>query len=294
MQLEADENFIRPTSSPITSLKYHPDFSSPDGNVILAAKDAKMYFRVHSHTLRTTSGFFRTMYSLPQSTATPDIMYLDEDADVLEHVLRMVCGLPFAEISSHDFFDSLLYAAEKYDMPGPMSLMRMYLLMPTLAGNPIRLYAVARRYEWQQEAKLLSTRTLSLNLYDKNHHTSLRTLSTDALLDLFLLHRARREGLRECLDGPPFVSGDPSRCIQCETPIEYTTWRELKHRIVTEMDERPLGDNILDMGLCMWPEAVACWKAACSNETCKRLLYDRAETVKVIRECVEQLPKTYK
>jgi len=67
MQLESDDD-IRPVSrsSPLSSLNFHSEFSSPEANVVLAAKDAKVYFRVHSHTLKTTSGFFRTMYSLPQ------------------------------------------------------------------------------------------------------------------------------------------------------------------------------------------------------------------------------------
>jgi hypothetical protein len=47
-------------------LSFHPEFSLPDANLVIAAKDAKMYFRVHSYTLKTTSGFFRTMYTLPQ------------------------------------------------------------------------------------------------------------------------------------------------------------------------------------------------------------------------------------
>lgn len=98
--------------------------------------------------------------------------------------------------------------------------------------------------------------------------------------------------LKEYLDSPPFVSGGPSRCIQCETPINNTTWRELKHRINGEMDVRPLGDTILDTGLCSWPEASACWRAACSDEGCKRLLYDRSETIRVIRESIDKLPKT--
>ncbi|KAF8972900.1 hypothetical protein BDZ97DRAFT_1900776 [Flammula alnicola] len=295
MQLEsADEDLVHPaSSSSLTTLNFHPDFSSLDANVVLAAKDAKVYYRVHSHTLKTTSGFFRTMYSLPQSATTQsDIIYLDEDAEILEPLLRMICGLPFAEITSHDLVESLLYAAEKYDMPGPMSLIRMYILTPSSLNDPIRLYAVACRYDWEQESKTLSTRTLSLNLHDPVYRPSLRTLPTDAVLDLFSLHRSRREGFRQCLDGPPFVSGEPSRCIQCETAISYTTWKELKYKMVMEMDARPLGDTILEQGLCVWPEAVACWRAACSNESCKRLLYDRSETIRVIRECIEGLPKT--
>lgn len=121
-------------------------------------------------------------------------MYLDEDAEVLERLFSMVCGLPFREIESHDLFESLLFAAETYDMPGPLSLLRMFLLTPALDSDPIRLYSSATRYDWKKESSILSHRTLSLNIHDKKHQSALRTLSTDALLDLITLHRDRREG----------------------------------------------------------------------------------------------------
>lgn len=44
----------------------HPAFASPEGDVTLAARGGQTFFRVHSYTLKTTSGFFRTMYGLPQ------------------------------------------------------------------------------------------------------------------------------------------------------------------------------------------------------------------------------------
>lgn len=50
--------------------RFHPLFSSPDGDVILAAKGGELFFRVHTFTLKMTSGFFRTMYSLPQYVST--------------------------------------------------------------------------------------------------------------------------------------------------------------------------------------------------------------------------------
>lgn len=46
--------------------KLHPAFSSPEGDVILSARGGQTFFRVHSYTLKTTSGFFKEMYSLPQ------------------------------------------------------------------------------------------------------------------------------------------------------------------------------------------------------------------------------------
>jgi hypothetical protein len=122
-------------------------------------------------------------------------MYLDEDSATLELLLRMICGLPFPEIESHDALDALLSAAEKYDMPGPLSLLRMYLLRnPSPLKDVIRLYAVATRFDWTQEAKALSERTLAISLHDEENTPSLRTLSTDALLALVKLHLRRKVG----------------------------------------------------------------------------------------------------
>ncbi len=45
--------------------KYHPAFSFADADVILRSNQGTLY-RVYSFTLRTTSGFFATMFSLPQ------------------------------------------------------------------------------------------------------------------------------------------------------------------------------------------------------------------------------------
>ena len=67
MQLETDHSYSSSSSGlDIDKFKFHPEFSSPDADVILASKEAKLYFRVPAFTLKTTSGFFETMFSLPQ------------------------------------------------------------------------------------------------------------------------------------------------------------------------------------------------------------------------------------
>lgn len=120
-------------------------------------------------------------------------MYLEEDAEILEILLRMACGLQFADIKSLDLLENVIYAAEKYDMPGPMSILRLCLLSPSLPDDPIRLYAIARRHGWLEVAKTLSMRTLSLYIWDPIHQPALKTASSEALLDLFRLHKARKD-----------------------------------------------------------------------------------------------------
>ncbi|KAI0661185.1 hypothetical protein C8Q70DRAFT_1052292 [Cubamyces menziesii] len=273
----------------------HPLFSSEDGDIVLGSKD-RVLFRVHSYTLKTTSGWFRAMYSLPQRSATvtdvpPETIFVDEDSATLEGLLRMVCGLPVPRLDSYDIIEPILHAAEKYDMPGPMSIVRALVMTPPLLAEPLRLYAIACRYGWQDEAMLASRYTLTLNLHAPEFRSTLQKLSTDALLNLFQLHRTRREALRKRLDDPPFVNdnGDTS-CSNCGSLVDYHTWRELKYVIIMEMDARPLGDTVVNPGLLEWPAARACWAAKCIN--CDRVLYDKTLTMRVIRECIEQLPTT--
>ncbi|KAF8893938.1 hypothetical protein BD779DRAFT_1467525 [Infundibulicybe gibba] len=273
---------------------FHPSFLSPEGDAVLAANGGKVLFRVHSFTLKTTSGWFKTMYSLPQKplALVEDVFYMDEDADVLESLLRMICGLSILPIDSYDMIDSLLDAAEKYDMPGPLSILRLLVTTPPLLDQPFRLYIAACRFGWECEAKMSATRTLTHNLYDPELQLLLKRLPTTALLNLFNLHHTRRELLRTRLNEPPFLSGGTATCIECQSTIEYQTWRELKYKIILEMDARPLGDTILNPGLLQWPESLACWAAKCPNAHCTRLLYDKTETIRVIKECIDALPNT--
>lgn len=190
----------------------HHLFADPDGDTVLGAKGGTTFFRVHSFTLKTSSAFFRTMFSLPQKSTTGlgGVLYLDEDADTLECLLRMICGLPLLPVENYDLVDSLLDAIEKYDMPGPLSIIRLLVMTPPLLDQPFRLYAVACRFGWEAgnsfvpnwvafcswlcvEAKYASTQTLSCDLHDPKRRPFLQKLSTEALLNLFQLHHSRRE-----------------------------------------------------------------------------------------------------
>lgn len=273
---------------------YHPSFSSPDGDVILASKDCKVMFRTHTYILKTTSGFFRSMFSLSRVPSNDDteVIYMNDDDKTLEYLLRMVSGLPLLPLGSCELFERVLHAAEGYEMLGAISILRLAVTTSPLASaDPIHMFGICARYNWEEEARILSTRTLVYNLYDEQHRGTLERLSSKGLWRLLALHRSRREYLRQRLDDSPFVSGNPALCAQCSGVIEYYTWRELKYKIVLEMENRPLGDTV-SQGLLDWPEAKACWCAKCPNPVCGRLLYDKTETLRAIKESIDKLPNT--
>lgn len=270
--------------------QYHPMFNAPEADVVLAAKDG-ILFRVHSFTLKTTSGWFSSMFSLPQKDdpSSPVTMYLDEDSTALEALLRCVCGLAIPRLESYDIIEPLLYAAEKYDMPGPLSIVRALVMTPPMLANPLRLFVMACRYGWEEIARLAAKETLTLNLFDPAHRTSLRKLHSVPLLSLLDLHRTRRDKLKQHLNEPPFVNDQgPSSCSHCGSSVEYHTWREMKHALIMEMDVRPMGDTICETGLMDGPQARNCWEARCT--TCQRVLYDKKETLVAIRSCINALP----
>lgn len=85
------------------------------------------------------------------------IFFQPRSTDTLELLLRMVSGLPLLPVDNYDVIDKILYAAEKYDMPGPMSIIRLLIMTPPLLDQPFRLYTVACRYGWEEEASFLSS-----------------------------------------------------------------------------------------------------------------------------------------
>ncbi|KAI0684797.1 hypothetical protein BC835DRAFT_1292096 [Cytidiella melzeri] len=277
---------------PVT--KVHPLFASPEADAVLASKDG-ILFHIHSHTLKTTSGWFSSMFSLPQKEqetpgSHPQVtVYLDEDSVVLENLFRCVCGLTIPQLDSYDVIEPLLYAAEKYDMPGPLSIVRALVMTPPLLEDPLRLFVISCRYGWVDIAQHAARQTLTLNILHESNRPVLRKLDALPLLSLIDLHRGRRDLLKERLNEPPFVSDTgPSSCSHCASPVDYHTWRELKHAMIMEMDVRPLGDTICEDTLTEWPQAKSCWEAKCT--TCSRVLYDRMHTLLAIRTCIDALP----
>jgi hypothetical protein len=138
---------------------------------VLSSRDGVLY-SVPSMTLKMTSAWFRTMFTLPQGSppsssrsqistqqtaadSDTEIIGLDEDASTLEALFRMICGL---EIPTLDMWDAVepvlytwdavepvLYTAEKYDMLGPASIVRALLRTPTFVDAPLRLCCMQRR-----------------------------------------------------------------------------------------------------------------------------------------------------
>ncbi|KNZ74686.1 hypothetical protein J132_06441 [Termitomyces sp. J132] len=246
------------------------------------------------------------MFSLPQPPRCsvgrdedPEEIPIYEPDFVLERLLRLICSIPIPSWESFDDVDRVLTTAEKWDTPGPIASIRVALTCPKLlTPDPLRLYVLAKHFDWKEEAKLAATQTLKLNLHDPMYTPTLARLSSKDLLSLLNLHRKRRDMFKRLLDSPErFAAGNssPYHCTRCGvTQLDNHSWREFKNAMYAEIDRRPLGDTLgVTVGHSAdWPEAKACWEAKCADEECGGLNYDRIATLRQIRNCIDVLPST--
>lgn len=205
---------------------YHPLFASPEADVILRSLEGTLY-RLNSLTLHQSSGLFATMFSLPQpkshyrvqpernhchlrGTLESEIIDVYENDFVLDRILRLVSGLPLPKWESVDEIELVLGVAEKWDTPGPIAQIRLTIGTPDfLRAHPLRVYALAKHFDWKREAKIASTHTLALDLHDAIHTPILRRISSKDLFALFNLRRKRRERFRELINSPErFTAGN--------------------------------------------------------------------------------------
>ncbi|KAG6815593.1 hypothetical protein H0H87_000278, partial [Tephrocybe sp. NHM501043] len=182
------------------SRHFHPEFSFPDANVIVRSFEGTLY-RIHSYTLHTTSGLFNTMFSLPQPTKYQVNAQgqgytgpVNEDAEleeipiyesdfVLERLLCQLCSIQIPSWESYDDLDRVLTAAEKWDIPGPIASIRAALTCPKfLTSDRLRLYVLAKHFNWREEAKIAATQTLKLNLLDSVHASTLCDMFKELLI----------------------------------------------------------------------------------------------------------------
>lgn len=271
------------------SRSYDPMFESDDADFVLCSSDST-YYRIHPFILRTTSGFFRTMLTLPQQNHSNEIVTLGETRKVVGILLRMISGLEAPKWGSLDDVDAVLDAAHKYDMPGPIATLRAIVLSPRFLEEPLRLYSIATRFEWEEEASVAVEKSLVLSIHDAQYETILERIPPKPLLKLLNLHRRRRDEFRNLINSPQrFSAGnlDPSH-HQCGTLRDNSSWRNLKARMITEMERRPMGDTLLGTTFTEWPEATACWTVRCTG--CEALSYERGTTLREIKVCLDLLP----
>jgi BTB/POZ domain len=215
-------------------------------------------FKVHRCILTAGSSFFETMFSLPQPKCTTDdllpVLDVAEPSAVLDPFLRFLYPVPDPEVPTLDALVPLMSTAAKYDMTGVMDRLRAILVSPAfLEKAPVRVFAIASRFDLEEEAKIASKHTLRVRVLDGPLCEDLRHISAYSYHRLLELHRRRGEAARQALSAP----SEDLRCMQCNGAQHYNAiappkwWIEFAARAGEELRSRPTTDFIFSLKFLM-------------------------------------------
>lgn len=290
---ESDDTVIVPDE------RVHPAFDESDADLILCSRD-NVLFRVHSLVLRLASGWFRTLLTLPQSPPAykydahahcPEIIHMVESADVVAALLAMASGQTLPRLDAFELVEELVHAAEKYEMPGALSILRLALCTPVfLDAHPIRVYGIACQWGWLAEAQAASRKTIGIDLFSHDAVKDLGTIDSAHLTRLVLLHRRRREELKAGLDSPAefYANHLPGRCTNCQREVAHVAWINLKYSWIAAIEQFPA--EIASGKVLQRPEMHELLSAACHH--CQRALYNAEGTITKLRSLLDRLPTT--
>jgi hypothetical protein len=216
-----------------------------------------------------------------------------EPAKVVERLLIMASGRELPMLDDFGFVEDLLRAAEKYEMPGAISVLRLALMAPKfLETHPVRIYGIACQWGWLEEARIAATKTLGIDLLGHSAIKDLGVVESPHLTPLLLLHRHRRDILREGLDSHTsfYANNLPGRCLDCQREIAHVAWMHLKHVWSNAIEQHP--EDILSGAVLQGPWLHELLGAVCQH--CQRKLYDAEGTISKLRQLLERLPTTVK
>ena len=223
--------------------QYHPDFlscssaSRVDVAVTLISRE-KMLFCVSESVLRASSSVFDTILSLPQPTedtpSDPFIDNLDEDATTLEGLLRMITGRELPSLDTIEAIEPLVLAAYKWEMPGPLSILKMTIIMDTTfaQNHPIRIYSLGCRLKWAALVNLGAKYSCNDDIYYSQGRSVLDAMDSDDLLRLVIFHRRRRDCMRAYFDGSAWAK------MVCIYSPQYQNLRDM---VLDFMDSNSAG-----------------------------------------------------
>ncbi|KAL4255549.1 BTB domain-containing protein, partial [Pleurotus pulmonarius] len=206
------------TRTPETMLAGY-EFNASDADIVLVSNDAEPFeFRAHKCILAAASPFFRTMFSLshhnPPSSTTPalPLIPVSEPKTIIETLLQFIYPIPDPPISTLEELTSMLGAAIKYEFECLIASLRKLLISPHfLTSQPVRVFAIACRFDLDEEAQLASRYTLRVNVLDCPLSDELKHISAYSYHQLLDLHRRRARAARELVVYAP----DSVKCALC-------------------------------------------------------------------------------
>ncbi|KAF8891841.1 hypothetical protein BD779DRAFT_151993 [Infundibulicybe gibba] len=266
------------------------DFDSPEADVILLSSEPDCReFRLHKCILATASPFFRDMFSLPQSPAEDSrlpVISVSESGSILDPILRFLYPIPNPDISSLDELVRLVDVAIKYEFEIVLSSLRRVLVSPPFVEEePMKIFSIACRYEFENEAKIASRYTLRQNVIEGPLTDDLKYISGYSYHRLLELHRTRARAAQKLLQ-----PSNDLKCSQCNG-TGFTLygcprwWCEFEARAREELAVRPTSDVIFGIEFLAKTLAVGCPR-------CPASLFESTGFLQELKQQIDSLPDT--
>ena len=204
------------------------DFDAPDADAILRPSDGKE-LRVHKFILSLASPVFRDMFSLPQPIEpSPKIPSIDipESFNIIRPLVQHLYPCSPPEVPDLETWAALYTAADKYNVEvRVMDLLRGMLIPRFLETSPLRVYALASCWGFEEEAKAASRGTLTMDISNGFPEEDVRLMGSIACQNLYLLHFRCREKARFLAGHRRYQFSDVGAC-SCP-PVDFqavTQW----------------------------------------------------------------------
>ena len=268
-------------------------FDAKDADIILLSgeKHNSTEFRVHRCILAAASPFFYDMFTLPQSEPLDDsqlpVIPVSEPSCTIDTLLRFIYPVQDPHIDSLEQLVPIITAAAKYDLTAVLTSLRTILVSPCFAkAEPLRVYAIASRFDFEEEAKIASKYTLNVNVLDAPLSDDLKFISAYAYHRLLDLHRRRVQAALQMLKRP-----DDVKCMQCNgSPFSVyfapKWWSEFENSARQELSVRPTTEVIFRMEFL----AQAAISSGCQR--CAGSVLDSWKFLQELQKSIDDLPAT--
>jgi hypothetical protein len=261
------------------------DFEAPDADAILRCSDGKE-LRVHRLILSLSSPGFQGMFGLPQPTdPSSEIPGVDvaETSPILQPFIQYLYPRSPPKISDISMWEALYTIADKYCAEVVTDPLRDMLIPRFLETSPLRVYALASRWGFKEEAKIASTRTLIINIFKDFPQEDAELMGGIACQQLYLLHFNRREAARTLVADHPLPSPSGTSC-KCPPPSYSRLVPSLCQRVATRpwLTTEELYEEIL-----RWD-----YPNKCSGSTCRNSIQNMHVYFSSLLKGISELPQT--
>ncbi|KAJ7151761.1 hypothetical protein C8R43DRAFT_1235808 [Mycena crocata] len=159
-------------------------FDAPDADVILRTSD-EVDFRVFKLVLSLASPFFKTMFGIPQASGSSqeaelEVVPATENSGVMDKLLRFCYPCADPIIETLDELHAVIEAMIKYQMYEVVKGAQPQL-QSFARKNPVAVFAISCRYEWQDLAKTAARHSLTAHQALLSYHWRCSVAATNVL-----------------------------------------------------------------------------------------------------------------